>query len=106
MNHQPNRLQPQAIQKKSNNTRFLAGRLNEDAAPGDRVSGEALRNKVRQKEHDRNFYGHNDQINTPQPEDDQPARRCGRTKPMKAAAKNYMQDGRTFSGISSRPMIP
>lgn len=56
-------------------TRHLADRINEDAAPGDRVSGEALRNKVRQKEQDRNLYGHNDQINKPQPQHDPPVRK-------------------------------
>jgi len=44
-------------------TRELAARVNEGAAPGDVVSGEKLRLKVRQKGDDRNLKGHNDQIN-------------------------------------------
>ena len=43
-------------------TTEIAKRHNETAAPQDIVSGEALRNRVRQKEGDRNKSGHSDQI--------------------------------------------
>jgi len=46
-------------------TRVLADKINETAAPMDKVSGESLRGRVRQKENDRNLSGHNDQINNP-----------------------------------------
>ncbi|BBO93074.1 hypothetical protein DSCOOX_62540 [Desulfosarcina ovata subsp. ovata] len=49
-------------------TRALSKKVNEGTADGDRVSGEQLRGRVRQKESDRNLSGHNDQIkNKPEP---------------------------------------
>jgi len=47
-------------------TRELAARLNEGAAPGDVVSGKVLRDRVRNKETDRNLKSHNDVLNPKQ----------------------------------------
>jgi len=47
-------------------TRELAARLNEGAAPGDVVSGKVLRDRVRNKETDRNLKSHNDVLNPSQ----------------------------------------
>ena len=53
-------------------TREIAERHNEGAAPGDVVSGEKLRLRVRQKEDDRNLSGHNDHLKTKQPPQETP----------------------------------
>jgi len=47
-------------------TRELAARLNEGAAHGDVVSGKVLRDRVRNKETDRNLKSHNDVLNPKQ----------------------------------------
>jgi ABC-type phosphonate transport system ATPase subunit len=52
-------------------TRALADRINEDAAPADRVSGNALRNRVQQAE----GVKCSERANNPQPQHDQPVRK-------------------------------
>lgn len=67
-------------------TRALADRLNDGAAPGDRVSGEQLRGRVRQRECNRNSSGHSDQI---KPAPEAPVDKSGTASPAEHRLNRY-----------------
>jgi len=57
------------VPKNGEHGRELADKINETAAPHDRVSGVALRERVRAVTTEKNLSGRNDQIETDGPDD-------------------------------------
>jgi len=77
-------------------TRALADRINETAAPQDRVTGDQLRDRVRNKVTERNLSGRNAQIDSPEDKKEEkpevkPAAAKTARRPEMSEERKYIQ---------------